>query len=246
MKYVISDIHGDYSRYIEMLEKINFNQSDVLFVLGDVIDRGAHGIKILQHMMQHSNIVPILGNHELMAYKELKFLSREITEESLEEFDEERLQQMLVWMCNGGEPTLKEFRALSVEERKEILDYIREFWGFFEVEAGGKTYLLVHAGFENFEQDKLMEEYCLEELVWARMDPEKRYFIDKVLVVGHTPTRAFYAKRQGKLLEEIPKIEQRDEVFVSEDGMLIGIDCGCGFDGRLASFCLDTGEVVYV
>ena len=83
MKYVMSDIHGDYERYIETLGLINFSESDVLFVLGDVIDRGAHGIKILQHMMQHSNIVPLLGNHELMAYKELKFLSREITEESL-------------------------------------------------------------------------------------------------------------------------------------------------------------------
>ena len=75
MKYVISDIHGDYKRYIEMLKLINFNENDVLFVLGDVIDRGAHGIQILQHMMKYENIIPILGNHELMAYKELKFLS---------------------------------------------------------------------------------------------------------------------------------------------------------------------------
>lgn len=246
MKYVISDIHGDYKRYIEMLKLINFNENDVLFVLGDVIDRGAHGIQILQHMMKYENIIPILGNHELMAYKELKFLSREITEESLEEFDEERLQQLLVWMSNGGEPTIKAFRALSVEERKEILEYLQEFWGFFEVEAGGREYLLVHAGFENFEPDKPIEEYSLEELVWARMDPEKSYFQDKVLVVGHTPTRIFHAKLQGKLIEEIPREEQKDEVYFSEDGMLIGIDCACGFDGRLACLCLDTGEVVYV
>ena len=113
------------------------------------------------------------------------------------------------------------------------------------MEAGGRKYLLVHAGFENFEPDKPMEEYSLEELVWARMDPEKSYFRDKVLVVGHTPTRIFHAKRKGIALEEIPKKDQKDEVYFSEDGMLIGIDCACGFDGRLACLCLDTGAVVY-
>lgn len=246
MQYVLSDVHGDYARYIHMLKKINFCENDVLFVLGDVIDRGPHGIKVLQHMMKHANIVPILGNHELMAYNELKILSSEITEESVEEIDEERLQQILVWMSNGGEPTLKEFRSLSGDERKEIIEYLREFWGYFEVEASGKRYLLVHAGFEGFDSDKPMEEYCLEELVWARMDPEKSYFKDKILVVGHTPTRIFHAKRKGLHLKEIPKKEQKDEVFFSEDGRLIGIDCACGFDGRLACLCLDTGEVVYV
>ena len=60
-----------------------------------------------------------------------------------------------------------------------------------------------------------------------------------------TPTRIFHAKHQGKLVEEIPKEEQKDEVYFSEDGMLIGIDCACGFDGRLTCLCLDTGEVVY-
>ena len=51
-KYVISDIHGNYEKYRKMLQLINFNEEDILYILGDVIDRGEHGIKILQHMMQ--------------------------------------------------------------------------------------------------------------------------------------------------------------------------------------------------
>ena len=39
MTYCISDIHGEYGRYLEMLEKINFSDEDKLYVLGDVIDR---------------------------------------------------------------------------------------------------------------------------------------------------------------------------------------------------------------
>ncbi len=41
MIYTMADIHGQYDKYIAMLEKINFSKNDILFVLGDVIDRGA-------------------------------------------------------------------------------------------------------------------------------------------------------------------------------------------------------------
>ena len=40
MLYVMSDIHGEYERYLAMLEQIAFSQDDTLFVLGDVVDRG--------------------------------------------------------------------------------------------------------------------------------------------------------------------------------------------------------------
>jgi len=246
MKYVMSDIHGNYEKYRAMLFLINFNEEDDLYILGDVVDRGEHGMKVLQHMMEHSNIIPILGNHELMAYQNLKWLAKEITEESLAGLGEDRMQHLLEWMGNGGGTTLREFRALSPEERQEILEYFREFWGFVEVEAGGWQYLLVHAGFETFEPDKPLETYGLEELVWARMDVEKTYFKDRVIVFGHTPTRHFYAQKQGKLLSQLSKEELCDEVYESEDGMLLGIDCACGFDGRLGCVCLDTRERFYV
>ena len=37
----------DNDKYIKMLEKINFSDSDTLYILGDVVDRGPDGIKIL-------------------------------------------------------------------------------------------------------------------------------------------------------------------------------------------------------
>ena len=246
MKYVISDIHGDYEKYRKMLQLINFNEEDILYVLGDVVDRGKYGIKILQHMMQYFNIIPILGNHELMAYKCLKWLSQEITEDAILKMDEGRLQRILEWMRNGGSATIEEFQKLSLEEREDILCYFTEFWGFVEVEVNGTQYLLVHAGFEEFDVDKPIEEYSLEELVWARMDVEKSYFKDKVIVFGHTPTRHFYAKKKGKLLSELPEEEYCDTIFISDDGLLIGMDCGCGFGGKLGCICLETGEQFYI
>ena len=47
MVYVMSDLHGCYEKYVKMLEKISFSKEDVLYILGDVVDRGTGGMKIL-------------------------------------------------------------------------------------------------------------------------------------------------------------------------------------------------------
>ena len=74
MIYVVSDIHGCYEEYKELLEKINFSDKDELFVVGDVVDRGPEPIRVLQDMMMRPNVYPILGNHDYIALKILKKL----------------------------------------------------------------------------------------------------------------------------------------------------------------------------
>ena len=44
MTYVISDLHGRYDLYLEMLERIQFSPEDTLYILGDVADRNKGGI----------------------------------------------------------------------------------------------------------------------------------------------------------------------------------------------------------
>ena len=48
--YVISDIHGEYDMLMDLLEKISLQDSDTLYVLGDVLDRGSHPIKKLRKL----------------------------------------------------------------------------------------------------------------------------------------------------------------------------------------------------
>lgn len=47
MTYVMSDIHGCYREYREMLEKIVFSDADTLYILGDVVDRGPQVAELL-------------------------------------------------------------------------------------------------------------------------------------------------------------------------------------------------------
>ena len=60
MIYAMSDLHGCYDKYIKMLEKINFNENDMLYILGDIVDRGPDGIKILLDINSSDRNVKII------------------------------------------------------------------------------------------------------------------------------------------------------------------------------------------
>mgnify|MGYP000777100282 CR=1 FL=1 len=81
--YVISDIHGEYEKFMELLEEIELEENDTLYVLGDVLDRGKHPIKTVLKLMEMPNAICLVGNHEVMALKCLQFLCQEITNLSL-------------------------------------------------------------------------------------------------------------------------------------------------------------------
>ena len=228
MIYVLSDIHGQYDKYQTMLEKIRFCSTDALFVLGDVVDRGPDGVRVLQDMMARPNVHPILGNHELSMAFCLRWLLSEVTEESLAALDQARLDAFRDWMDNGGGPTLRALQALSQEEREDILEYLLEFELYAEVKVGGRIFVLVHAGLGNFAPDKALDDYTPEEFLFGQPERTTTYDPDKLVIHGHTPTR---------LLSGEDKILRHDT--------WIDIDCGCGLGGPLGCLCLDTLEEYY-
>lgn len=232
MIYCVSDIHGEYDKFMRLLEKIHFSDSDVLYVLGDVFDRGPHPIQVLFEMMKHPNIIPIVGNHELMGITVLKFLMKEITEENIGSIDDRMVQSIINWQMNGSNTTTGEFHKLSLEKRQEVMKYLGEFSAYEEVSAGNKDFLLVHAGLSNFSKRRSLDDYTLNELVWGRTDYEMKYFDDVFVVSGHTPTQ---------------NIKQNPRPgYIYRANNHIAIDCGACFGGRLAAICLDTDEEFYV
>ena len=236
MTYVISDIHGRYDRYTALLERIDLRDEDTLYVLGDVIDRGPDGCKILLDMMARPNVLPILGNHEFTAAMCLPWLLREVTSQNIAELSETQAAALGEWIINGGNTTLQELNRLSLEEREEILEYLQEMELYAEVEAGGRSFVLVHAGLDNFSPNKLLADYALPDFIFSRPRLDMDFYPDRYLVYGHTPTRVLH--RWGG---EPPA---DDVVF---RGTQIAIDCRCGFDGgRLGCLNLDTLKVLYI
>lgn len=232
--YCISDIHGDYNKYMKMLQKINLKDRDSLYILGDVVDRGKDSLKILQDMMMRINVFPIIGNHEYMAINCLKFLMKPITEEEIKNVDKGIMQGLMEWQDIGGDTTIKEFQKLDSEEKEDIIGYLEEFALYEEISVKGKDFVLVHAGLEGFSPDKPLDDYHLSDMVFKCPDYSKVYFKDKFLVTGHIPTA------------HINENSTPNSIYKANNH--IAIDCGCamGKEGRLGAICLDSFEEFYV
>ncbi len=231
MTYVIGDIHGNKEKYEQMLEKLSPKETDAVFVLGDVIDIGDEGIAILQDMMYRANVYPVLGEHEYMAKKFLPVIGEKgSAEKALESLEGEEKDLLSKWLTMKSEKTIDGFLSLDEEGREAILDYLGEFTAYEELEEGGKIFILVHAGINNFDEDKELDDYDEEDFVFAATDYSTPYFSDKYLVTAHTPTVTIGKEFAGKVYSKKRHV---------------AIDCGAAYGGRLAAVCLSPLKVFY-
>lgn len=127
-----------------MLQRIRFSADDILYIIGDVIDRGQDGIGLLQEIMRTPNIRMLLGNHEYMM---LQYYGTEAT-----------AVEVLRWGRNGNTPTVSAFESLSKIQQKEILDYLESLCTHEMSTVGEKKFYLVHG----FPGEKVHDE------VWIR------------------------------------------------------------------------------
>lgn len=203
--YVTSDLHGlplaDLKRLLNM---VNFNDDDWLFILGDVIDRqNDGGIEILKWLLEQPNAQLILGNHEAMLLS-CDFVFEEITDESIGNFTKEKMELLMNYTQNGGDVTLKTLRSLMQTEPDtltDILDYLRDAPVYETVSVGNKDFLLVHSGLDNFDKNKKLADYTIDELIWAWPEITDEYFDDIITVFGHTPTMSYDHANKGKILK---------------------------------------------
>ena len=228
MHYVIADVHGCYDLYLKMLEKIGFSDNDTLYFLGDAIDRGPDGIKVLLDMMERKNVVPFWGNHEDMFYRVVSSIGQELTLD--ERIDVEGT--MIGWTeFNGGEPTWEAWCALSDDQQHALLAYLETFMLYEELEVNGRRFLLAHAGLGKYAEHKTPDDCTDEEMIWERMDYDKVYWPHVYLVTGHTPTGYIDPAYANRIIQK---------------NNHIAIDCGAVFGGTLGCICLETLEEFYV
>ncbi len=231
MKYAVSDIHGCYDKYIELLEKLDLGEDDTLYVLGDVIDRGEDGFRILLDMAKRDNVVCLMGNHEAMAVEALSGMAH-----GLENMSADDLEKVSLWFDNGGDISLVDFLGLDNEELRIVWEYMRDLPLYKEVSVNDKDFVLVHGGLEGFSSAKPLSEYQPNELLWCRPQTNTEYYSDKYVVFGHTPTQRFRARSKNTGLTKIFR-----------NNNWADIDCGCVFEnGRLGCLCLDNMEEIYV
>lgn len=199
MIYAASDIHGyPLDSFLRLLEKAGFSSSDRLYVIGDVIDRnGDGGVAMLRWMMRQENVDLIRGNHESMMLECEFAMAPDMDLANLRKVTLEQEYSLLRWHRNGCLVTLEsllKLREEDPEELKKLLVYVRSAPLYMELAAGGRRFVLLHGGLEGFEPEKGLDEYSEEEIVWTRPGPEERYWEDRLVILGHTPTQYFGEK----------------------------------------------------
>ncbi|WKK77912.2 metallophosphoesterase family protein [Marivirga salinae] len=163
-RFAISDIHGCYYTFKELLNTIGLNKSDELILLGDYINRGSYSKEVVDLVMQletdQYNIHCIKGNHEDMIFDSILY-------------DDEA----------SGEPeTLKSFGISNLREiPKKYTDW---FLNLKPYHISG-NYILVHAGLD-FKQKHLLTDN--RNMYWINFwyeDIDYERLGDKIIIHGH-------------------------------------------------------------
>lgn len=223
MIYVTTDIHGCYDTFIKLLKKINFNQKDTMYILGDIIDRGPKSIEMIRFVMNNKNVKMIKGNHEEMMLNALLSDSK---------------YNISLWFANGGEETYDKFIELSKKDQDDILKYLNSLKNYYIV----NDFVLVHSGIEiarideNKSDVENMKNQYENDLLWSRDSfyNNKTKLKDHIVIFGHTPTYF--------ITQILPMTVWVDDKYQDK----IGIDCGVVFpEGQLACLCLDDLTITY-
>jgi len=222
MTYTISDIHGEYEKFLKMLELIDFKSSDKLYILGDVMDRGILPIKTMLYIMKHSNMEFLLGNHE----------------EFFLEYHKNGCIDNDGWLRCGGMTTFEEIMTYGQEIETMILSFLKKAQLIKRLSINGNIFFLSHAGLEfNEKTGELLNTQYRDFMLWAREEflhqnlsnvPDGTY-----VIFGHTPTFT---------IDKKPK----EQATIWKQNHKIGIDCGAVFGGRMACLRLEDMEEFYV
>lgn len=223
--FVVSDIHGMYAQFEKVLQ--HWNRTDRLVILGDMIDRGAYSLEVVQKVMAlqiqygADHVIVLKGNHEdMFGY----FLNNDMDPEVfLKHGGREFLQSFI---GEFDETDLDAVRAALVEHRRDEVEFMRNARLYYSV---GRL-LFTHAGFNSELVD--WQETKADHFLWTRKHYEKPNLTGLVNIFGHTPVRDIH-------------MDKSDDIWINETGDYIGIDGGCAYGGQLNGVLLnEAGEVL--
>lgn len=210
--YVVPDIHGEYNKLLNVMEKINKvrKPNEKIVFLGDYIDRGDRSKDVVNYMFEimsnDDNIVALLGNHDDEFYNIMERVER------LNIYDIEWLSRYCIETLSSYGVSTLPLKYNSVEDNmrdnfyfiKEELIKLKKSEDYRKFKLlmvncrkyykEGK-YIFSHSGGVSY---KPVEEQTVNELIWSR-DFKPRND-DYIYVCGHTPTNSREVEQIGNIL----------------------------------------------
>lgn len=230
MTFVASNLYGRMDKFEKLIKKINLKDSDILYILGNIVDFGENSIELVNELSAQYNVYTVLGEHDYKAYLLLSEFDRIIREGGAPSVNFSK--EMIEWSQNGGQSTLEAFKDADADEKEGFLDYLSDLPVFEEVTLkNGKEFVLTCRGIDNFDKNTDLYDYELDDFMNGYLDIEKTYFDNKTMVVGYVDYEHTPAGRAGK---------------VNAKNNNIALACDMSENDDVVCVCLETNEEYYV
>lgn len=263
--YVISDIHGCYDEFNDMLDTIHFSENDILYLAGDYIDRGSDSLAMLRWLEKcPSNVFPIKGNHDAEFAENINLMKKvDVANELYTDFSSNEdsiilYETVRYLLKEKGEVALKFYdyygtiNKLLTEDKVTMNDLLKwqnmimNYPYYYKFELGGRTVIIVHAGYiESLETSGGRFENIEEFYLYAREESIQIGGVSHGMVIaGHTPTitKKMFSYNDGEVFRYYDN--EKDCIFYD-------IDCGCAYaevepSASLACIRLEDEEIFYL
>lgn len=141
--YVTSDAHGHVRALDRALELAQIGSDDVLYVLGDMVDRGPDSMGVVNLVRSLPNAVVLAGNHEMLMVAGMRASDS---------------REKAGWQLNGGFATSDQLDRLPREQVADMLEWVESLPTFAVVTASEqrssmlageeRVFILTHAGID--------------------------------------------------------------------------------------------------
>lgn len=187
----VSDLHGDYDGFCELLDKVKFTENDALIIVGDILEKGQQSLQLLckvTEMAEQGNVFLVLGNNDTVL---LDWETDEWSYEDVLNYAKRawgtvirNMAESLGVSLNTTED-LQELEQLAERQYKEQIDFLKESPYILDTDLA----VFVHAGLDPaktlYKQDV---EYCRRTTEYIQKIEETGFYFEKPLVVGHWPS----------------------------------------------------------
>lgn len=228
---VTSDIHGHLSYFKEILKKASFSDDDVLFIVGDMIEKGPESLNTLRYVMglcKKGNVIPLIGNVDAYRLK----LIYELSEENVNSFYNYILN-LRQWTGTSFYEELANECGYSINNSEDILlskqAVITHFEDEFKFIANLPTvvetqnYIFVHGGLREKQVSDNVDKSVFELTKFDAFAEKTPNVFDKYVIAGHWPVVLY-----GSDIPQMNPIINRNKRIISIDG-----GCGVKKDGQL-------------
>ena len=228
---VTSDIHGHLSYLKKVLENASFCDDDILFIVGDIIEKGPENLETLRYIIKlckSGNVIPLIGNVDAYRLK----LIYELSEENVNSFYN-YLLGLRQWIGTSFYEELANECGYSINNPEDILlskqAVITHFEDEFKFIANLPTvvetqnYIFVHGGLREKQVSDNVGKSIFELTKFDAFAENTSEVFDKYVIAGHWPVVLY-----GSDIPQMNPIINRDKKIISIDG-----GCGVKKDGQL-------------